>query len=316
MHSKKEHKAQAALEYLITYGWALIAIATVVGVLIFAAGGGVNSNTCTTFLSLVCKGIGVDGDTLVMVLQNATGQTISINPFSDICFDGKCGYAAIEYGDTTYRFDTVEIPAGAEFKVFGYGQVLASEMSITYTEETTGLTKTVTSGVGTEAPNDIELSNDGEDSDGGGSPDCLDALNGFTTCTYMLKTQTLIPTITKDSTVSYTFNLNQISDELASQSTSLDTKLLAVAIYVESQLSTTATIEYTIGGISDSNPPTVTLSKGWNIISPSDFGTTNQAFDTITIKITPHDADLEIAIDEEKRPYLVVDVELGGGGGF
>ena len=88
-------KAQAALEYLLTYGWALIAIATIIGILVFTAGGGVNTASCTTFLNLVCKGIGVDGDTLVLVLQNATGQTITINPFTGICFDEKCGYATI-----------------------------------------------------------------------------------------------------------------------------------------------------------------------------------------------------------------------------
>ncbi len=149
MHSKKAQKAQAALEYLITYGWALIVIATVIGVLVFVTTDSVNTSICTTFLSFVCKGIGIDGDTSVIVLQNATGQTISITPFSDICFDGKCGYATIKYGDTTYRFDTVEIPAGLEFTIKIQGIILADEISITYNENQTGLEKTETSSMST-----------------------------------------------------------------------------------------------------------------------------------------------------------------------
>ncbi|MFA4856028.1 MAG: hypothetical protein WC634_05615 [archaeon] len=143
-------KAQSGLEYLVTYGWALIAIATIVGVLVFAVSGGVNSSICTTFPTLVCKGIAADGDTLIIVLQNATDQKISITPFEDICFNGICGYGKIEYGGNTYSFETVEIGTGEQFKVTGAGRALASEISITYKEEQTGLTKTVTSPLGTE----------------------------------------------------------------------------------------------------------------------------------------------------------------------
>ena len=41
-------KAQAALEYLMTYGWALIIIATVIGILVFVAS---PTDSGTTFAS-------------------------------------------------------------------------------------------------------------------------------------------------------------------------------------------------------------------------------------------------------------------------
>ena len=199
-------KAQAALEYLITYGWALVTVATIVGVLMFLGGGGVNTESCTTFLSFVCTGIGVDGDTLIMVLQNASGQKISINPFDDICFDGRCGYASIEYKNTRYRFETVEIDAGAEFKVFGEGQVLASEMSITYTEEQTGLEKTVNSKFGSGSETNIEISNDGIDNDGDGEIDCGDTP---TDCEYPVAV--VGPNETTQTPITLVFNSEAIS---------------------------------------------------------------------------------------------------------
>ena len=177
-------KAQSGLEYLITYGWALIAIATIIGVLVFVASGGINTNTCTTFLALVCKGIGVDGDTLILVLQNATGQSITINPITGICFDGKCGYAVIVYNDERYRFEDVTIAQGEEFKIKAEGMISESEISITYTEEATGLEKTITSGMETEAKNQMELCNNSKDDDGDGLVDCFDP--ECETCTYVL----------------------------------------------------------------------------------------------------------------------------------
>jgi len=42
-----ENKAQAGLEYLMTYGWALVLVATVIGVLIIVVGGPAQQTACT-----------------------------------------------------------------------------------------------------------------------------------------------------------------------------------------------------------------------------------------------------------------------------
>lgn len=136
----------------------------------------------------MCKGIGAEGDTLVLVMQNATGQKITINPFTGITFDGEYGYAAIIYQGTTYRFQDVTINAGDQFRIEGYGMVLSDEISITYKEEATGLTKTATSGLGTDADNDTELGNDGLDTGSLDGVDCADA--GVEDCHYMVDADT------------------------------------------------------------------------------------------------------------------------------
>ena len=108
-------KAQAALEYILTYGWALIAIATIIGILIFATSGEINTTTCTTYLEFVCKGMGINDETLIMVMQNATGQQITINPINAFTFSGKNSNITIVYNGIEYTLDSVTIDPGAEF---------------------------------------------------------------------------------------------------------------------------------------------------------------------------------------------------------
>ncbi len=83
MHSK----AQAGLEYLMTYGWALILVATIITVLVFVVGKpgpsvAFNVSDPTKFL---LKSAGVSGNTAGIVLQNATGGRMTIK---SITFNG------------------------------------------------------------------------------------------------------------------------------------------------------------------------------------------------------------------------------------
>ena len=165
-------KAQAALEYVITYGWALVAIATTIGIAVFLVGGNINTNTCTTFTALLCKGVQADGDQLMLVLQNATGQKITISPFTNIAFGTEYGYGKILFQGEEHILGEVTIGQGEEFIIIGQGVVLEDEITITYYEEQTGITRTVSSTIGTDAPDDIEIGNDGIDNDGDGLTDC------------------------------------------------------------------------------------------------------------------------------------------------
>ncbi len=139
-------KAQAGLEYLLTYGWALIAIATIVGALVLLTGTNVDTETCTNFLHLICKGVVTDGSSITLVLQNATGQAITINPASGIAFGEAYGFAVIEYQGTEFRNQSVTIGPGEEFMITA--TTVGGEISITYYETQTGLTKTETSSMG------------------------------------------------------------------------------------------------------------------------------------------------------------------------
>jgi len=73
-------KGQSALEYLMTYGWALIVIAVVIGVLLFVTSSSTGGVTCQSRGSqMILKEspviVGTNG--VGLVLQNATGGTIS-----------------------------------------------------------------------------------------------------------------------------------------------------------------------------------------------------------------------------------------------
>jgi len=185
----RRKRAQAALEYLITYGWALVMVATIVTMLIFVTGGGINTNTCTTFLTMLCKGVGADGDTLVLVLQNITGQKISITPFIDIKFDDKAGYAIVTYQGKEYKFEEVTINSGDQFTISAKGMAQAETISITYIERSTGFTRTVTSKISTDALDTLEISNDGIDNDGDGLVDCQDP--SVSNCFYVNSAETI-----------------------------------------------------------------------------------------------------------------------------
>ena len=78
-----DNKAQSALEYLMTYGWALIVNAIVIGVLIFVtsgATGGVKCQSQSTAIQVtewaVKSGAG-DNNGVGLTLRNATGGTIT-----------------------------------------------------------------------------------------------------------------------------------------------------------------------------------------------------------------------------------------------
>jgi len=97
-------KAQASLEYLLTYGWALILIATVIGVLVFIASTPADEFRCsvddpTKFIFKGFEipetpghssGVGYDWWTNSenkMLLQNLTGGKISVTSIQ--CWGGS-----------------------------------------------------------------------------------------------------------------------------------------------------------------------------------------------------------------------------------
>ncbi len=77
-------KAQAGLEYLMTYGWALILIAAVIGVLVFVTS---SPDSDITFSSsdptkIMIKSGNLYAATITVIVQNITGGNIAI-PFSN-----------------------------------------------------------------------------------------------------------------------------------------------------------------------------------------------------------------------------------------
>ena len=87
------NKGQAALEYLTTYGFALVIIAIVIGVLIFMGILKVPSaGTCTGLEKLAYADHTIDSNgTIILYLENGTGMRITITSiFPEGDFSGNC----------------------------------------------------------------------------------------------------------------------------------------------------------------------------------------------------------------------------------
>ena len=74
-------RGQTGLEYLMTYGWSLILIAAVIGIVIYVVSGSSGGVVCESQNSqiIVNETVFVPGDDSVgFTLQNATGNTIAL----------------------------------------------------------------------------------------------------------------------------------------------------------------------------------------------------------------------------------------------
>jgi hypothetical protein len=142
---KQVTKSQAALEYLVTYGWALVAIATIIGLLAFVGSSSAGTATCTAFIQFICKGVSIDAEgNLVIVLQNATSQRIVISPTTGIMIGGEGAYAIISFDGIKFFYDAVIIEPGQEFTIIIPGAIEANQLTLEYQDQT-DLNKTVTS---------------------------------------------------------------------------------------------------------------------------------------------------------------------------
>jgi hypothetical protein len=85
-------KAQAGLEYLMTYGWALILIATVVGVLVFIVSSPAENVIFTVSdpTKFTLKGQALTGPSLEAKLQNITGGPITLTEVTIPADYGSC----------------------------------------------------------------------------------------------------------------------------------------------------------------------------------------------------------------------------------
>ena len=100
-------KAQSGLEYLVTYGWALVIIAAVVGVLVFIVGGPASDVTFSSSDSakIVVKGASTAGENTEIILQNITGGGLVIT-----------GKTELGYSNCTINSQVppVEVSAGSQ----------------------------------------------------------------------------------------------------------------------------------------------------------------------------------------------------------
>ena len=80
-----DNRGQSALEYLMTYGWALIVIAIVIGVLIFVTSGATGGITCQSqSTGIVVKNWAITAASAGLSLQNTTGSDINVTGVSSL----------------------------------------------------------------------------------------------------------------------------------------------------------------------------------------------------------------------------------------
>ena len=103
-HSSRFHKkGQAAMEFLMTYGWAilvvLIAVAALYALGIFDSGGGTTCKLGAPFTCDLVVSAGPSADSLLVTSQGVSGGTITITPDAS----GGCagGPTALVSGETT-----------------------------------------------------------------------------------------------------------------------------------------------------------------------------------------------------------------------
>ncbi len=116
-------RAQAGLEYLVTYGWALVIIATVVGVLVFILTPSVSNVTFSSSdpSKILLKGGNIAEGEAEVLLQNITGGGITVVL---VALSGSFGFSPVFLNDVLVTeinlgHETVAVPAGGELYFTG-----------------------------------------------------------------------------------------------------------------------------------------------------------------------------------------------------
>lgn len=137
-------RGQTALEYLVTYGWAILAIVIIAGVLwyfgVFTPGRFAPSEQTAGFSTIIVTGHKVSGSNLTLVVGNQAGEPVNITS------------AAAGTGTASSPGITIQPNGQATLSGIGTGSTLATgdqyslNVSITYTLTRTGLTGKVSVG--------------------------------------------------------------------------------------------------------------------------------------------------------------------------
>ena len=147
-----DNRAQSALEYLMTYGWALVVIVIVIAAL-FAFGifNPPSAGTCTGLNKLAYLQHSVSGGTFYLLVSNGAGSAINVtsvsfstNSANGIAFTGVTGTnfptAAVNSAATIDINSTGHTPTASEFATGTYSQ----KVTITYTQASIPHTETAT----------------------------------------------------------------------------------------------------------------------------------------------------------------------------
>jgi len=138
---RRDKKGQAAMEFLMTYGWAILAAIIVVGVLWYLIGNPANlaGNKFTISSPLVTKGVRINTTTVSINFLN--GASNSINVTSVVMMAGCVNYTTpiiiIAGQEQSFNLDCATL-AGDRFN---------SDVVVSYTEGSSTFVQTATGSV-------------------------------------------------------------------------------------------------------------------------------------------------------------------------
>jgi len=179
-----DRRAQAGLEYLMTYGWAIVLVVAVIGVLVLVVGEPLAEPAFSSSdpTKLMIKATGVENGVATIKLQNITGGQIRVETVSNPSGFYDCEVVNVSADNTVVAGGELEIQCNV---VPGASQ---GEVGVEYTDISGILQNTLLSGSSSgpmAAPptgeNTNYLCSDGYDNDGDNLVDCLDSdCVGFT----------------------------------------------------------------------------------------------------------------------------------------
>lgn len=133
-------RAQAAMEFIMTYGWAILVVLAAIGALAYF---GVLSpekflpEKCTLSTGITCTGFKVTSNSFALVLTNNFGKDIQLNSVNV----GGCLISGINESLKNNKITTIT-QTGCSFG--SSGDRVSADISIGYTEKLTGLSKSLT----------------------------------------------------------------------------------------------------------------------------------------------------------------------------
>jgi len=132
-------KAQAAMEFLMTYGWAILVVLAAIGALAYfgvLSPGEFLPEQCVLISGLSCLDFTIDTDTTTIFVSNSLGTDMALTSVTI----GNCTSAfsnTIKNGDT-YTITLTGCSNGA------IGNKFKEDITIAYTNQNSGFAKTAT----------------------------------------------------------------------------------------------------------------------------------------------------------------------------
>jgi hypothetical protein len=129
MQKRVNHKAQAAMEFLMTYGWAILVVLVAIGALAYF--GVLNPskflpNSCTLEPGIGCIDHQIKDTFVTLVIQNGKGQTITISNINIIGCTGSATGTLSDGKQETFIVSGCNLTTNSRY---------SEEISITYTVE-------------------------------------------------------------------------------------------------------------------------------------------------------------------------------------